>query len=122
MIELNKPRWDDVSCNVCYSKNDVVEITFRSNINGSGQAVNLCSDCRNKLEGMIELYKLRQNGDVSNEGNKHCKQDNDGARIIAAVLTSQHELWKSAINELCVREANDERVKNEMVVVDDDNK
>lgn len=51
---------------------------------------------------------------------KKDKQDDDGAKIIADVLTSQHELWKSAINELCVREANDERVKNEMVVVDDE--
>lgn len=63
MIELKKPRWDDVRCNVCHSKNDVVEIIFRSNINGSGQAVNLCADCRNELEGMIELYKLRGKGE-----------------------------------------------------------
>lgn len=63
MIELKKPRWDDVSCNVCYSKNDVVEITFRSNLNGSGQAVSLCADCRNELEGMIELYKLSEKGE-----------------------------------------------------------
>jgi len=88
-----------------------VEITFRSNINGSGQAVNLCADCRNELEGMIELYKLRQKGDVSNEENKHWKQDNDGARIIADVLTSQYELWKTACNEYIIGEANEEKLE-----------
>lgn len=51
---------------------------------------------------------------------KKDKQDEDGARIIADVLTSQYDLWKSAINELCVREADEKRVKNEMAVEDNE--
>jgi hypothetical protein len=67
MIELNKPRFNGLTCNVCYSNNDILEITFRGNDSGSGTTVALCSDCRNELEGLIELHKLRGKG----ENNEH---------------------------------------------------
>ena len=62
MIELKKPRFYDTPCNVCYSNRNVLEITFRGNDSGNGTTVALCADCRNELEGMIELYKLRGKG------------------------------------------------------------
>lgn len=68
MIGIGKPRLTGLTCNVCYSEKDILEITFRGNDSGNGTAVALCANCRNELEGMIELYKLRGKG--KNEQNR----------------------------------------------------
>lgn len=52
MIEIKETRWKGLLCNLCFSKDDVCEIYFRSE-NNSGHVITMCKKCRSELRSRL---------------------------------------------------------------------
>ena len=63
MIKIQKPKISDLSCFVCQSKEDVMEIYFRHDYQGN--CIALCKKCRDELVSKIQ-EAIRKDGGINN--------------------------------------------------------